>query len=107
MSIFLPDGSRPDNVTPTRSDGSPKLRFETKVRKRSDGTIEKAIFIGGEKLDWSVDASSLMEAAQMGPEFFKIVQKDIENHFVESVSDFIRKQVTPEDIKDAIKTGWI
>ena len=49
----------------------------------------------------------MMEAAKMGPKFFKVVQKDIERHFVESVSEFIGRKVTQDDIKEAIKTGWI
>lgn len=109
MSIFLPSGDRniePINP-PTHEDGTPKLRFETKMRKRSDGAIEKAIFINGEQLDWSVDASSLMEAARMGPTFFRVVQRDIEKHFVDSVSEFVGRKVTPDEIKTAIKTGWI
>ena len=105
MHIFTPDeeGLQP----PLRNDGKPKVSFKTMMNKRSDGTIEKAIFIDETKLDWSVDASSLMEAARMGPHFFKEVQKDVEKHFVESVSEFINRKVTPGEIKDAIKSGWI
>lgn len=109
MNIILPNGDRnPQSLNPPlRPDGTPKLTFETKMRKRSDGTIEKALFIGGEQLDWSVDVSSMMDAARMGPHFFKVVQKDIEKHFVESVSEFIGRKITPNEIKQAIKTGWI
>lgn len=115
MSIIIPNGDREFEFTnnnasfipPSHPDGSPKQRFETKMRKRSDGTIEKALFINGEKLDWSVDISSLMEASRMGPVFFRSVQRDIEKHFVESVSEFIGRKVTPDEIKNAIKEGWI
>ena len=108
MSIILPNGDRASKPEPPlRDDGTKKLSFETKTRKKSDGTLEKALFIDGEKLDWSVDVSSMMEAAKMGPKFFKVVQKDIERHFVESVSEFINRKITQDDIKEAIKTGWI
>lgn len=109
MNIILPDGDRnPEPLNPPlRADGTQKLRFETKMRKRSDGTIEKALFIGGEMLDWSVDVSSLMDAARMGPLYFRAAQRDIEKHFVESVSEFIGRKITPEEIKQAIKSGWI
>ena len=109
MSIYIPGGDRNIQPTdpPTHADGTAKLRFETKIRKRKDGTIEKAIFIGGEQLDWAVDASSLMDATQMGPMFFRAVQRDIEKHFVESVSEFVGRKVTPDEIKTAIQTGWI
>jgi len=83
------------------------LRFEVKMRNDPSMGIQKAVFIDGEKLDWEVDAQSLMEAMRMGPKFFKVVQRDIERHYVESVSEFIGRQVTATDIKKAIKTGWI
>ena len=43
----------------------------------------------------------------MGPAYRMSVQKDIERHFVESVSQFLKRNVTIEDIKKAITTGWI
>jgi len=93
--------------TPLKPDGNPMLTFEVKMRKNDNGTIEKAIFIGGEMLDWTVDGSSLMEAMKMGHKFYRAVQRDVEKHYVESVSEFIGRKVTPNDIKEAIKTGWI
>lgn len=75
--------------------------------RQNNGGIEKAIFIDGELLDWSVDISSLMEAKRMGPVFFRAVQRDIERHFVESVSEVVGRKVTPEEIKNATATGWI
>jgi len=93
--------------TPLKPDGDPMLTFEVKMRKRDDGTLEKAIFIGSELLDWSVDMSSFAEAAQMGHKFYRAAQKDIEKHFVNSVSEFIGRKIDIGDIKHAIKTGWI
>jgi len=84
-----------------------KKKFEVKMRPAKGGGIEKAIFIGGELLDWQVDVNSLVEAMGMGPMYYRSVQKDIEKHFVESVSDFIGRKVTAEDIKKAIKDGYI
>jgi len=81
--------------------------FEVKIRPAKGGGIEKAIFIGGELLDWQVDINSLVEAMRMGPMYMKAVQKDIEKHFVESVSDFVGRKVTADDIKKAIKDGYI
>jgi hypothetical protein len=48
-----------------------------------------------------------MEAYKLGPHFVREVQKDIEKHFSESVSDFIGRKVTTEDIQRATKLGWI
>jgi hypothetical protein len=92
---------------PLDANGEPLKTFEVKVRKRPDGTIEKAIFIGGELLDWSVDISSLVEAYRMGPKYARVAQKDIAKHFIESVSEFLGRKVTADDIKKATKVGWI
>jgi hypothetical protein len=92
---------------PLDNKGEPMKTFEVKMRKRSDGTIEKAIFIDGKVIDWSVDISSLMEAYRMGPKYARAAQKDIGKHFVESVSEVLGRKVTTQDIKRATSTGWI
>ena len=84
-----------------------KKTFEVKMRLQSDGGIEKAVFIGDEMLDYSIDINAFVEASKMGPNFKLAVQKDIEKHFTESVSEFLGRKVTIEDIKKAIVTGWI
>lgn len=84
-----------------------KKRFEVRMRPAKGGGIEKAIFIGGEMLDWQIDMNSYMEAMQMGFIYRREIQRDIEKHFIESVSDFLGRNVTMEEIKNAIKTGWI
>ena len=84
-----------------------KKRFEVKLRAGEAGRVEKAIFIDDELLDWQVDVNSLFEAKKMGPAFFYAVQKDIEKHFAESVSEFLGRRVTIEQINEATKTGWI
>jgi hypothetical protein len=81
--------------------------FEVKMRQAKGGGIEKAIFIDGELLDWQVDIESLMEAMKMGAHYYKEIQRDIEKHFVESVSDCVGRKVTAEEIKNAIKDGYI
>lgn len=84
-----------------------KKRFEVKMRVTPDRGVEKAIFIGGEMLDWQIDINSYVEAVKMGFQYRRAVQRDIEKHFVESVSDFLGRHVTMDDIKEAIKSGWI
>lgn len=83
-----------------------KKRFEVKMRGKSGG-LEKAIFIDGELLDWQIDMNSYADAVRMGPHFQREVQRDIERHFIDSVSDTLGRKVTMEEIKTAIKTGWI
>lgn len=92
---------------PLDKDGNPLKRFEVKIRKGDSGTVEKAIFIDGEMLDWSVDITSLLEAYRMGPQYAKAAQKDVEKHFTESVSEVLGRWVTADDIKRATKIGWI
>ena len=92
---------------PVDNKGEPLKTFEVKMQKGSDGTIEKAIFIDGEVVDWAVDISSLMEAYRMGPKYARVAQKDIAKHFVDSVSEVLGRKVTTQDIKKATKTGWI
>lgn len=106
MSIIIPGEPTPEENAPLNKDGKPMLRFEVKMRRHKGG-VQKAIFIGGEMLDWSVDVSQMIDAMKMGPAFYKAVQRDIERHFVESVSEFIGRKVGPDEIKQAIKLGWI
>jgi hypothetical protein len=101
------DENQLQEPAPLRADGTPKVRFNIGMRKRPDGTIEKAVFIDGEKLDWSLDISSLMEAKQMGPKFFREMQKDIIRHYTESVSEFVGRRFTIDEIQTAIQTGWL
>jgi hypothetical protein len=90
---------------PTPPEG--KKRFEVKMRPAKGGGIEKAIFIDDELLDWQIDMNSYIEAVKMGPHFRREIQKDIERHFIESVSDTLGRKITMEEIKQAIQTGWI
>ena len=96
-----------EQKVPLDANGKPMKTFEVKMRKGSNGTVEKAIFIDGEVIDWSVDISSLMEAYRMGPKYVAAVQKDIGKHFVDSVSEVLGRKVTTQDIKTATKMGWI
>lgn len=84
-----------------------KKRFEVKFFQHADGYKEKDVFIDGEKLEYSIDISSYLEASKMGLVYKLAVQRDIERHFCESVSEVLGRKVTVEDIKRAIITGWI
>ncbi len=89
-----------------------KKSFKVMMRKGKNGVLEKAIFIDGDLLDWSVDISSLMDARKMArdtssPYIWKEVQKDIAKHFLEAVSETLGRRVTEDDIKRATAEGWI
>lgn len=105
--LLKPDGTPVNPVAPTDRDGKPLLRFEVKMRRHPGGELEKAIFIDNQKLDWSIDISSYLEACKMGLQYKLAVQSDIAKHFVESVGEFVGRHVTMAEIKSAIKTGWL
>jgi hypothetical protein len=84
-----------------------KKKFEVKMRPAKGGGVEKAIFIDDQLLDWQIDMNSYVDALKMGPQFRREIQKSIEEHFIESVSDTLGRKVTIEEIKTAIQTGWI
>ena len=84
-----------------------RKKFEVKMQAARGGGIQKAIFIDDQLLDWQIDMNSYIDAMKMGPQFRREIQRDIEHHFVDSVSDFLGRKVTINDIKEAIKTGWI
>lgn len=83
------------------------VKFETRIKFHSNGSIERQIYIGGELLDWSVDVSSFQEAQRMGPMYQRAIKEDIAKHFTKSVSEVVGREVSMEDILRATKTGWI
>jgi hypothetical protein len=82
-------------------------RFEVMMRRHPNNEIEKKIFIDGVMLDYSIDIAAYLEACKMGLQYKLAVQRDIEKHFAECVSEVLGRKVTLDDIKKAIKTGWI
>jgi len=84
-----------------------KVKFETRIKLHSNGSVEREVWIGGEKFDWSMDVTSFHEAVKMGPMYKKAVQADIVKHFVDSVSDFLGRKVTMKEVNEATKRGWI
>lgn len=84
-----------------------KKKFEVKFREHADGYQEKAIFIDDKMLEYSIDISSYRDASKMGLVYKHAVQRDIEKHFCESVSEVLGRKITLDDIKEAIVTGWI
>lgn len=82
-----------------------KKFFEVKIEKLSDGTMKKGIWIDGEYLDYSINVNDYFRACQMG--YKKDVQENIIKHFVKSVSEFVGRKVTAQEIIEAHRTNWI
>jgi len=101
----------PNELPPLDGSGRPKRRFEVKMRvlgsdPKKDG-VEKAVFVDGKKLDFSIDILRLLEAKSRGVEEMMREQKRIESAFVKVVSDAIGRKVTADELKKAILEGWI
>jgi hypothetical protein len=100
-----------NEIPPFNEFGIPKLKFEVKMRSlgphpAKDG-VEKAVFIDGKKLDFKIDVLRFLEAKSKGYNFLIEEQKKIEKEFTKSVSDFLGRKVTSEQIKKATLEGWI
>ena len=81
--------------------------FESKFYFDDKGNYVKGIFIDEKLFDWKVEEESFDYAFSQGPKYFQDFQKEVEKHFLESVSDFMGRKVTTEEINEAVKTGVI
>lgn len=72
-----------------------------------NGHMSQGIFIDNELFDWGVDEEDFKEAMSLGPEYVRIIQQDIARHFIESLSEFMGRVVTPQEVNEAQATGWI
>jgi hypothetical protein len=98
-------------IAPTRADGSPKQRFEVKMKvlgsdPKKDG-VEKAVFVDGKKLDFKIDVLRFLQAKSRGVDEMIREQKRIEREFINSVSEAVGRRVTREELKIATIEGWI
>jgi hypothetical protein len=69
--------------------------------------VEKAVFVDGKKLDFSIDMIRFLDARSRGVDALLAEQKRIEKEFTKAVSDAIGRRVTRQEIKTAIAEGWI
>ena len=73
-----------------------------------DKSFSKNIYVDGELFDWGIDERDFQQVMQSrDPRLMIAVQQDIARHFLESLSEFVGRKLTPQDIKEAEKTGWI
>jgi hypothetical protein len=91
---------------PMGVDGKPKKRFEVRLNLVGGG-LQKEVYIDGEKLDWSIDIASFVDAHRMGLKYKLEIQKSIAQHFTKSVGEVLGRFVSIAEIKNAIQTGWI
>ena len=70
----------------------------------------KVISVDGIVFDWGIDDESLEEAkrfAASNPIMKKSIHADIQQHFIQSFSEFIGEEVTLSQLNSAIITGVI
>lgn len=107
----MEDGIVDTDLPPPDGKGGFKHKFRVMMRALGpdpdkDG-VEKAVFVDGRRLDFSIDVVRFLEARRKGPKYLVEEQKRIEKEFVRSVSDAIGRRVTVEEIKRATVEGWI
>lgn len=98
-------------IPPLDEHGRFKRRFQVMMRAlgpdiQKDG-MEKAVFVDGKKLDFSIDIVRFLEARNKGPKYLVQEQRKIEREFIKSVSEAVGRRVTTEEIKRATVEGWI
>jgi len=91
----------------TRMREAGKKKFEVRLITDEDNLTEKCIYIDGEYFDWSIDEESFDWAKKQGPEIFAATQRDIAQHFIDSLSEMVGRKVTIQEFAIATKIGWI
>jgi len=107
----MENGTIYTDLPPPDGRGGFKHSFQVMMRPlgpdpKKDG-MEKAVFVDGKRLDFSIDVVRFLEARQKGAKYLVDEQKRIEKQFVSAVSDAIGRKVTVMEIKKATVEGWI
>lgn len=87
---------------------SEKKKFEVKTHfDESSGMYRRDVYINEMLFDYEVDQDSLAKAKELGGLYYEEVQRDIQKHLLECLSDFLGRKVTAAQLMQAIQTGWI
>ena len=85
------------------------MKLSIKLHKDEEtGDQYKAIYIDDVLFDWGMEKEHLNDAIKMtknDPIMKKSLNEDIKRHFIESLSEFIGKEITLEETNEAIKSG--
>lgn len=96
-----------------------KVTFELKAFYDSQDRLTKGIFVDGKHFDWGINEDDFKEAElrakklseQVNPSagfaYMQTVKDSIQRHFVDSLSEFLGRQITVEEVNQATKTGLI
>ena len=98
----------PKNISSELRQPEGKKRFIVKVHfDESAGIYRRDVFIDDKLFEYEIDQLSLMQAKNMGPEYLSQTKRSIEEHFIDSLSDFLGRKVTAKELIVAIQSGWI
>lgn len=81
-----------------------KKKFEVRINHENG---IKRIFIDEELFDWNLNQDDLRRARNMGLEYYKAAIIDVQRHFLDSLSEFMGRQITQEEFANATMSGWI
>ena len=87
-----------------------KLPLEIRIHKDPELGEYKAIFVGGILFDWGMPKEELDKAVKLfgnDPFLKKSVHGDIQRYFLESFGEFIGREVTINEVNEAIEAGSV
>lgn len=84
-----------------------QVKFEVRTYYDDESRLSRGIFVGGRLFDWGVDPEDYQDAVAMGPKYQRAVEAGIAGHFLASLSEFMNREVTMEEVRKAEKTGLI
>jgi hypothetical protein len=95
-------------IASAKPESKKKKKFTVKVNyDKSAGIYRRDVFIDDELFEYEIDQPSLIQAKEMGPEYEAQAKRSIEEHFINSLSDFVGRKITARELIMAIQTGWI
>lgn len=92
-----------------------QVKFEVKTFFDDANRLTKGIFIDDKHFDWGINEEDYKDAAEsakkmepaIGRAYLKSISDSIQLHFIESLSEFMGRRVTPLEVNAATKTGFI
>ena len=90
------------------SENQVKQKFEVRSHfDRNEGIHRRDVFVDSKLFEYEIDQESLQKAKEMGGSYYAAAQRDIQKHFLISLSDFLGREITSVELLQAIQTGWI
>jgi aminopeptidase-like protein len=88
---------------------SKKLEIKPWLDEESGRTVN-AIYLDGRVFDWGLVEDGILRAKEyivQNPMVREVVYGDIQKHFLDSLSEFVGREVTLKELNAAIEKGYI